>query len=76
MNVSAEEIISLIQGAGVSADISDIKEDTLLHDAGIDSLDMMNVFLAIEEKFDIKISDDDIKNLDTVNNIVRYMQGR
>ena len=76
MNVSHEQIVSLIQDAGVSADISGIKGDMPLSDAGIDSLDMYNVFLAIEEKFAIKIPDADIDKLDTIDNIVRYLRDR
>jgi acyl carrier protein len=76
MNVSQELIASLIDGAGVAADISGIKGDMPLRDAGIDSLDMMNVFLAIEEKFAIRIPDEDIQKLDTMDNIVRYLNGR
>jgi acyl carrier protein len=76
MNVSREQIVSLIHGAGVSTDISAIKGDTLLSDAGIDSLDMYNVFLVIEEQFAIKIPDADIDKLDTIDNIVRYLLDR
>jgi acyl carrier protein len=76
MNVRSEQIVALLHTAGVSADVSRIKGDMPLRDAGIDSLDMMNVFLAIEENFGIKIPDDDINKLDTVDNIVRYLQGR
>lgn len=76
MNVRSEQIVALVQASGVSADVSSIKGDMPLRDAGIDSLDMMNVFLAIEENFGIKIPDDDISKLDTVDNIVRYLQGR
>ena len=76
MNVTPEEIVSIVQGAGVSVDVSGIKGDMPLRDAGVDSLDMMNVFLAIEERFDIKIPDADIDKLDTVDNIVRYLEGR
>jgi len=76
MTVSQEQIVSLIQGAGVSADISGIKGDASLRKAGVDSLDMMNVLLAIEEKFGIKIPDDDIDDLDTVENIVSYLRKR
>lgn len=76
MNVSQEMIASLVEDAGVAADISGIKGDTPLHDAGVDSLDMMNIVLAIEEKFAIKISDDDVPKLDTLDNIVRYLRGR
>lgn len=76
MSVSQKQIVSLIQSAGLAVDISTIKGDTPLRDAGIDSLDMMNVFLAIEEKFAIKIPDEDIGKLDTVDNIVHYVQDR
>jgi acyl carrier protein len=76
MNVTPEQILSLVQGAGISVDVSGIQGNVSLRDAGVDSLDMMNVFLAIEEKFGIKIPDADIDKLDTVDNIVRYLQGR
>lgn len=76
MKVDLAEVASLVKGAGVSADISGIKGDTRLRDAGVDSLDMMNALLAIEERFSIKIPDDDISTLDTLDNIVRYLQSR
>jgi acyl carrier protein len=76
MNADPELILSLIQGACVSADVAKIKGGGLLRDAGVDSLDMMNVLLAVEEKFGIKIPDDDIPKLETVAGIVAYLNGR
>lgn len=76
MNVTREKILALVESAGVSVDISKIKWDTKLSAAGIDSLEMMNVFLKIEEKFGIKIPDEEIDTLDTIDGIVSYLQQR
>ena len=76
MNASAEEVMTIVKGVGVSADISGITPDMSLRKAGIDSIEMFTVLLAIEEKFAIKIPDADVEGLDTVNNIVRYLQSR
>lgn len=74
MNVTREEMLGIIESAGVSVDVAAIENDTPLSKAGIDSLEMMNVFLAIEEKFGIKIPDEDIDALDTVDGIIAYLQ--
>lgn len=73
MNVTREEMLAVIESAGVSVKVATIKGDTLLSKSGIDSLEMMNVFLAIEEKFGIKIPDEDIDALDTVDDIIAYL---
>lgn len=77
MKASAEEILSILENAGVSADVGKIKGDTLLSkEAGIDSLEMMSVFLGIEEKYGIHIPDEELDQLDTIDNIVRYLDNR
>jgi acyl carrier protein len=73
MDVTYEQILATIEGVGVSIDVATIMPDTSLAKTGIDSLEMMNVFLAIEEKFGIKIPDDDIDALDTVDDIIAYL---
>lgn len=72
--VTPEEIVAVIKDVGVTADVSKIKGDTPLSGAGIDSLEMMNVFLGIEEKYGVKIPDEDISVLRTVNDIVSYLK--
>lgn len=74
MNVTQENIFTIIENVGVSADTSKIKTDVTFKQAGIDSLEMMNVFLGIEEKFGIQIPDEDIAGLNTIENIVSYLQ--
>jgi acyl carrier protein len=42
-------------------------------DLDLDSLTMVEVVVAAEERFDVKIPDDDVKNLKTVGDAVDYI---
>ena len=74
MNITHDEILMLIEKSGVSIEVSTIKFDESLAEAGIDSLEVFNIFLAIEEELNVKIPDKDIDSLDTINNIVGYLE--
>lgn len=43
-------------------------------DLDIDSLSMMTIVVNAEEKFGVRIPDDDVKNLTTVGDAVSYIQ--
>ncbi|WP_031557286.1 acyl carrier protein [Lachnospira multipara] len=58
----------------LSLDANDIKlESDLINDLGIDSLDVMELVMAIDEKCNITIPDEEIPNLTTVQAIVNYI---
>jgi acyl carrier protein len=42
-------------------------------DLDVDSLTMVEVVVAAEEKFDVKIPDDEVKNLNTVGDAVTFI---
>jgi acyl carrier protein len=44
-------------------------------DLDIDSLSMMTIVTLAEEKFDVRIPDEDVKNLVTVGDAVSYITG-
>ena len=44
-------------------------------DLDIDSLSMMTIVTLAEEKFDVRIPDEDVKNLVTVGDAVKYITG-
>lgn len=44
-------------------------------DLDIDSLSMMTIVTLAEEKFDVRIPDEDVKNLVTVGDAVSYIKG-
>lgn len=65
------EIVNEI--AGVPA--ADVQLDkSFIDDLDIDSLSMVEVVVAAEEKFDVKIPDDEVKNLATVGDAVAYIE--
>ena len=58
--------------AGVSPD--DVAEGkSFTEDLDVDSLSMVEVVVAAEEKFGVKIPDDEVTNLRTVGNAVDYI---
>lgn len=56
-------------------DENDLRGKVLTDDLGLDSLDTIKFVLLLEEKFDVKIPDDDIDSHDLMNvdNLVAYL---
>ena len=50
------------------------REAELENDLGINSLELADLVFLCEEKFNIQIDDDEIKNLVTVGDVVAYME--
>ena len=48
--------------------------NTTLEDLGADSLDMVEVIMAIEDEFDVQIKDEDLENLKTLADLIEYIQ--
>lgn len=46
----------------------------LISDLGINSLELADLVLQCEEKFDVEISDDDIRSFVTVGNVVDFLE--
>ena len=59
----------------VAAD--DVKIDsTFIDDLGADSLDIVELVMAFEEAFDLDIPDEDAEKLQTVGDVVKYIEER
>ena len=64
------EIVNEI--AGIPAEDVELGK-SFTDDLDVDSLSMVEVVVAAEEKFDVKIPDDEVKNLKTVGDAVDYI---
>ena len=54
-----------------------VNEDSeVIDDLGADSLDIVDLVMTLEEEFDTEIPDEDIENLKTVGDIVKYIEAR
>jgi acyl carrier protein len=59
--------------AGIPAD--DVQLDkSFVDDLDVDSLSMVEVVVAAEEQFNVKIPDEEVKNLKTVGDAVAYIE--
>ena len=59
----------------LGADAEDITMDTnIMKDLEADSLDVVEIIMAIEDEFEIEIPDEDAEQLQTVAGIVKYIE--
>ncbi len=49
-------------------------ESKLKDDLGADSLDMVELIMAMEEEFDVEIPDEEAQNIRTVEDAVNYVE--
>ena len=49
-------------------------DTTFVDDLGADSLDVFQIIMGIEEEFDIEVPDDQLQNIKTVGDIVKYIE--
>ncbi len=71
-----ENIHEIIKEIVVGFDASELKDDQDFIDAGIDSLDHSNILLAIEEKTNVPIPDDEVENCSTINGIIKFLNSQ
>ena len=49
------------------------EEASFIDDLGADSLDIVELVMAMEEEFDLEIADEDAEKISTVNEAVEYI---
>ncbi len=59
----------------LGVNIDEIKEDSkFVDDLGADSLDVVELVMALEEKFDIEIPDENAEGISTVADAVKFIE--
>jgi acyl carrier protein len=74
MNDIEMKIKSVIaEKAGKS--VSDIRDDaSFIEDLGLDSLDLVDMIMKLEEEFGISIPDEDLDKIRTVKDAINYIK--
>ncbi len=63
----------VVEQLNVSAD--EVKEESkFVEDLGADSLDVVELVMALEEKFDIEIPDEDAEKIATVADAIKFIE--
>jgi len=53
-----------------------VPEAHILDDLGADSLDVVELMMALEESFDIVVPDEDVERLQTIGDVQQYLELR
>ena len=76
--MSSEEIFEKVKGVIVEqlgvAEGNTTMKASFIDDLGADSLDIVELIMALEEEFDIEIPDSDAEKVVTVGDVVEYIK--
>jgi acyl carrier protein len=65
----------VVEQLGVAED-EVVPEASFLDDLGADSLDIVELVMAIEEEYDIEIPDDDAEKIQSIQDAINYVEER
>ena len=76
--MSSEEIFEkvrdiIVEQLGVDKETV-TTESSFIDDLGADSLDIVELIMALEEEFDTEIPDEDAEKISTVNDVIEYIK--
>jgi acyl carrier protein len=77
MSAAVVERLRQLVSDQLSVDVSKMKSEAyIIDDLGADSLDVVELVMAIEETFDIEVSDEEAEVLRTVGDVEAFVVGR
>lgn len=72
-----ERLLAILQELAPEADVSGLDPDVRVRDQlDIDSMDLLNFVIAVDEQFGIDIPERDYTKLRTLNDMVEYLSAR
>ena len=72
-----EKVKNLIAEQLDVADKDNISEaSSITDDLGADSLDVVDLVMALEDEFSVEIPEDEVENIKTVGDIVKYIEDK
>jgi acyl carrier protein len=72
--MSVEDKVKKVIAEKLSVELEEVvPEASFVDDLGADSLDLVELIMAMEEEFDIDISDEDAEKLVTVKDAIDYI---
>ncbi|MDR2067886.1 MAG: acyl carrier protein [Holosporaceae bacterium] len=77
MSENITDKVKAIIASKLGVDASKVKEDArFIDDLGADSLDTVELVMALEEEFNIEISNDDGQEIQSVGDAISFIQSK
>ena len=70
-----EELIELVK-ENLDIDVEEVDFDKEISDYDIDSIDMLDFIMAIEDKCDIEFSDDELDEIEKFSDVVSLIESK
>ncbi len=74
--MSTENKVKDIIADQLEVAVDKLTMETTFEDIDADSLDIVELVMALEEEFDLEISDQEIENINTVGDVVKYIESK
>ncbi len=77
MDARLQDRLRQLVSSQLGVELDELAADArILDDLGADSLDVVELVMAIEEAFDIVVLDEDVEGMQTVGDVESYLAGR
>lgn len=74
--MSVQDRVKKIVAEQLEVDIDSLTLETTFEEIDADSLDIVELVMALEEEFDLEISDQEIENIKSVGDVVKYIESK
>ncbi len=74
--MSVESKVKGIIAAQLEVAVDKLTMETSFEDIDADSLDIVELVMALEEDFDLEISDQEIESIKTVGDVIKYIESK
>lgn len=70
-----DELVQLAN-ENLDIDLSDVQMNTKLSDLDIDSIDMLDFIMLLEEKYNIEFAEDELDEIETLGDIAELIESK
>ena len=74
--MDVKEKVKSIIADQLEIDMDKLTMETTFEEIDADSLDIVELVMTLEEEFDLEISDEEIENIKSVGDVVKYIEPR
>lgn len=74
--MGVEDKVKTIVSEQLEVAMDSLSTETTFEEIDADSLDIVELVMALEEEFDLEISDQEIENIKTLGDIINFIEAR